>query len=62
MTCRVLKKKTDPYHAIPLHPVRENKMIEHLSGIIIRTMEIQSNLILISNPIMAYAYQKQRKT
>ena len=32
------------------------------SGIIIHTFEIKSNLILISNPIIAYAYQKQRKT
>ena len=34
----------------------------HTSGIFIHTFEIKSNLILISNPIMAYAYQKQRKT
>ena len=32
------------------------------AGIIIHTFEIKANLILISNPIMAYAYQKHRKT
>ena len=32
------------------------------SGLFIHTFEIKSNLILFSNPIMAYAYQKQRKT
>ena len=32
------------------------------SGIFIHTFKIKCNLILISNPIMAYAYQKQRKT
>ena len=33
-----------------------------IAGIIRHTFDIKSNLILISNPIMAYAYQKQRKT
>ena len=32
------------------------------AGIFIHTFEIKSNLIFISNPIMAYAYPKQRKT
>ena len=35
---------------------------DHTAGLFIHTFEIKSNLILISNPIMAYAYQKQRKT
>ena len=33
----------------------------HSSGIVIHTFEIKSNLILISNPIRAYAYPKCKK-
>ena len=33
----------------------------HTAGIIIHTFEIKSNLILISNPIRAYAYPKCNK-